>query len=749
MNSKLFKKWGGPPGPLPTPSSASVARVMAEPDQRVRRGRGRPPYREFVVLSLLLVGLTSAQEKTAIQTSGEEVLVDVVVRDKKGHGVTSLSQSSFTVLDEGVPRQISSFRLVKGTDAVSAAANGTATTEKLDPIRQIRLVTLIFDRMEQGERTATRKAALDLLKVNFSPNVYMAVFTLGNELQAIQGFTNKRDLLAQAVEKATSRPSSQFSAESDQMRAEMEKTLGPNTAGTQDLVTRFEHATFTDPRDVVTARSLLEMISFSERSEMAYAGRSTIWALLAAVRGQTRLPGRKAVIYFSEGFAIPQGAEEEFQAVISAANRNNLSFYPIDAHGLISASLNAKATEGLSAAAEGSSLGGSVPTTTGLIMPVTQAALSMDLAINANRMNTQDTLAILADQTGGFLTANTNDFSAPLQRVMEEIDTYYELSYNPHVDKYDGKFRRIKVKLDRSDMAVQSRAGYFALPPDMLKTSGLNSYEVPLLRALSDMLPNRALPFESGGMHFRGEGRLETCGFLIDMPLSKVTLREKRGQKVLAGGLAYVALIKDVKGLVVKKLQGEMPVELTPDQVLSFKQGRFADMEYFDVPSGYYTIEVAVLDRETGQTGARRSAMFVPKPGEGLAMSSVALIRKWRPKEPDAAADDPFVVGDKTVTPALMPTINKSVSTSLPFYIIVYPNTHNAAKPEMFIEFDRDGKVKRVAPAAMDAPDSSGRIQYVANAPIGQFDPGNYAVRFVVRQGAEVAEEDLSIHLEP
>jgi hypothetical protein len=231
--------------------------------------------------------------------------------------------------------------------------------------------------------------------------------------------------------------------------------------------------------------------------------------------------------------------------------------------------------------------------------------------------------------------------------------------------------------------------------------------------------------------------------------LSSVTLREKRDQKMLTGGLAYVALVKDVKGVVVKKLQGEMPVELTPDQVVSFKQGRFADMEYFDLPSGYYTIEVAVLDRETGQAGARRSAMFVPKPGAGLAMSSVNLIRKWRPKEADAAADDPFVVGDKTVTPALMPTINKSVSTSLPFYMIVYPNTHNSAKPEMFIEFDRDGKVKRVAPAAMDAPDSSGRIQYVANAPIDQFDPGNYAVRFVVRQGAEVAEEALSIHLEP
>jgi hypothetical protein len=204
-----------------------------------------------------------------------------------------------------------------------------------------------------------------------------------------------------------------------------------------------------------------------------------------------------------------------------------------------------------------------------------------------------------------------------------------------------------------------------------------------------------------------------------------------------------------VKGAVVKKLQGEMPLELSREQAVSIQQSRFTDVEYFDVPAGYYTIEVAVLDRETGQTAARRSAMFVPKRGEGLAMSSVALISKWRPKEPDAGSDDPFVVGDKTVTPSLLPKINKSVSTSLPFYVIVYPSAHSAARPEMLIEFNRDGNIKRVAAVAMDAPDSQGRIQYVANAPIDQFAPGNYAVRFLVRQGAEAAEEDFAINLQP
>jgi hypothetical protein len=57
--------------------------------------------------------------------------------------------------------------------------------------------------------------------------------------------------------------------------------------------------------------------------------------------------------------------------------------------------------------------------------------------------------------------------------------------------------------------------------------------------------------------------------------------------------------------------------------------------------------------------------------------------------------------------------------------------------------------LKQVAASALEAPDAQGRVQYVANAPIGQFDPGNYAVRFVVKQGTEKAEENFSVLLEP
>ena len=77
----------------------------------------------------------------------------------------------------------------------------------------------------------------------------------------------------------------------------------------------------------------------------------------------------------------------------------------------------------------------------------------------------QDTLGELAQSTGGFLTANTNDFKPNMQRIATDIGSYYEAAYVPVNQEFDGKFRRIGVKVTRPGVTVQSRSGYFALPP--------------------------------------------------------------------------------------------------------------------------------------------------------------------------------------------------------------------------------------------------------------------------------------------
>lgn len=243
--------------------------------------------------------------------------------------------------------------------------------------------------------------------------------------------------------------------------------------------------------------------------------------------------------------------------------------------------------------------------------------------------------------------------------------------------------------------------------------------------------------------------RRQICEIVIELPLRAVTMEKNPQTNKLAGGIKYLVRITGETGATSKTLQGELPLSVSDDQLESLRSNEFTDTEEVDLAPGRYTVGVAILDRKSGKTSARRSSIVMPEPSEALSMSSVALIRSWKPKEPEASEDDPFVFEGKTVTPTLAPIVRKLASTSLPFYMAVYPNPKNAAKPELVVEFDRDGEApRRISNPATGVQVAPGRIQYVANFPIEQFKPGNYAVRFTVRQGNETVQESIGLNLE-
>ena len=103
--------------------------------------------------------------------------------------------------------------------------------------------------------------------------------------------------------------------------------------------------------------------------------------------------------------------------------------------------------------------------------------MASDNAENSGRANGQLRIRELAESTGGFLIGESNDLRGPLRRVNEEISSYYELTYNPGIQNYDGSFRKVSVTSSRKDVVIHSRNGYFALPPDALAT-GLQAFDV-------------------------------------------------------------------------------------------------------------------------------------------------------------------------------------------------------------------------------------------------------------------------------
>src|SRR5215467_101360 len=176
----------------------------------------------------------------AIKAKAEEVVLDVVVRDKKGRAMNDLKPEDFQIFDNGEQKQIASFRLVQGSVAIAV---GGARTQ-LDPLRQIRLVTMIFQGWNNDARRLARDAAMDLLKSELPQNVYMAVMTIDHKLEVLQAFTNDRNLLKQAIERATRSENRDFSADTEMVRTQLKQMLGPEN-GAQSAQEQIDNANTT------------------------------------------------------------------------------------------------------------------------------------------------------------------------------------------------------------------------------------------------------------------------------------------------------------------------------------------------------------------------------------------------------------------------------------------------------------------------------------------------------------------------
>ncbi len=721
---------------------------------------------------------TSAAPAPVVKAAAEEVVLDLVVRDKKGHEVKNLKPEDFQVFDNGAPKKITSFRLIDGKEAIKSCG----ARVPLEPLRQARLVTLIFQFRTEGARQLSeggaggqgstltavgtnrggllegsntearrlaREAGDDLLKQDLPPNVYTAIMAIDNKLQVLQPYTTDLGLLRKAINRATESQVSDFSADTERVRKELEQAVGSNSsrpsapepanapgapAGASEVDAQAKPA---------IARMLLQTLKSQQSNAMMESGRAEIFALMDAIKEQYRLPGRKTVLFITEGFTIPQGLEMAFNDLISIANRSNVSLYILDAHGLVIQSSNQESVSALRGAAQASRNEQSNPGTQAVTKDVVQL---LDTTIQSTRANYQMPLANLADSTGGFLIANTNDFRGPLRRLAEDLQTYYEITYAPEISNYDGSFHKVAVKMASGNLRAQSRAGYSALPPSMTVGTGLRSFEIPLLTALDSRELPRGFGFASSALHFRGLSNQPVCGVVLDVPLADVTFQKSDAEHI-KGRLAYVILLKDAQGEVVKKFENDLPLVEPAARLEALKTTHFIYTVHFDLPPGSYALETAVQDGESKKISASKTSVTMPATS-GLAISSVSIVRSTKEREASTEDGDPFLIGTKVISPTLDPVVRKASTSALPFYFVIYADKNVDAAPQLVMEFSRDGKVLGTGVPPLGAPDKEGRIPYVAMTPLERLQPGNYTVRFIAKQGPETAEETASFILQ-
>jgi VWFA-related protein len=689
----------------------------------------------------------SAQQAagSTVKTTVEEVLLDLIVRDKKGKPVTDLKPGDLTVLDNGAKQSLTSFRLVSGSDALTAT--GVKTT--LDPLRQIRLVTLAFEAMsDAAQRKLARTAAIDLVQGGQGTNEFYAVVVINTRLLVLQQFTNDKAALTKAIERATEGLGGPgLSSESDTIMAELKRRLGGQNGADQDgNLLAAASATASQPvsngSDALQARLasvMLDMLRM-DGAATAQGSRLTLSALRALVEGQRRIPGRKSVVYFTWGLYLTPELDVPFRNLMSTANRGNVTFYSVDTRGVMTGAQTAGARAQLAGAARASAT-----TMTQTSGPVTKdQVMASDNAEISARSNVQESIRDLAESTGGFLIGDSNDLRVPLRHVNEEIASYYEVSFNPGIQNYDGGFRKLAVTANRKDLVIHARNGYFALPPEA-RLSGLQPFEVPLLQVLSDARFSEDLKFLAGPILLQPKSEGTGVVVLIEVPLRELRPRTGPAKATLDVHCSLVALVKDDKGEVVQKLARDRAFQVTPDQL---KLGNFLDKMTVTLAAGKYSLESAVMDREGGRIGARRSEFTVPPASAGVAISSLVPVRSHTPNAKGLDVNDPFQFQGGSITPTMDLVVRKGPNAALRLFFTVYPDSSVSAAPAVEIEFLRAGASLAKVPMELPSADAQGRIPYVMTIPIESIPSGSYEVRSTARQGAASRTATTAIQIE-
>ncbi len=637
---------------------------------------------------------------------------------------------------------------MQGAEAIT---QGGATT-KLDPLRQLRLVTLAFEALgDPTQRKTAREGALDLVKGEQGANVFYSVVVIDTRLLVLQQFTADKDALVKAIETATSGYSStRLLPESDKIKSDLKRYLAGQTVnGADQPNTTLTAATQTATQALPTgsaagsaaiearlATVMLDMLRM-DATMASQETRLSLTALESLVRGLQSMPGRKSVLYFTAGMYLTPELDAIFRNLTSMANRANVTFYAVDTRGVMTFAQNAGATDQLGRANAASS------TSTLQEGNATQAEMrSSDDAETSSRANKQLPIRNLAEATGGFLLGESNDLRTPLRHVNEEIASYYELTYDPHIDNYDGSFHKLKLDSDRKNLVLQARNGYFALPPEA-RAAGLEAFELPLLKAISEARVLHDVEFRAGAVlqQPRSDGR--DLSVLVEVPLHG--LQAKPDAAGFNVHFSVAALAKDAKGEVAgSKLTRDRSVHVTADQL---KMGNFVDKMAIELPPGKYTLETAVMDRESGNMGTGHSEFSVAPTAKGVGISSLTSVRSYTPNVKGLDPNEPFQFQGGSITPTLNNSVPRAENSNLRLFFVVYRDPAISAKPTVEIEFLLNGVSLTKVPMQLPDADAQGRIPYVLTIPAASIPPGVYQVRASARQGdtESVTQTDVKI----
>ncbi len=607
---------------------------------------------------------SKSSQTPSISVTTQLVVETVMVKDKAGNPIEGLTAKDFIVTENGVPQTVRFCEHQKLPETPSAATTTPSEPEDVTIYHKLamtrispeapekirykdrRLMTLYFDMtaMPPADQMRSLVAAQKFIRTQMTSVDLISILRYsGSAVEVLQDFTDDRNRLLSIIETMV--------VGEDQAWDE-----SPDDASTSDVGAAF-------------GQDDSEFNIFNTDRQLA--------ALQTAAKMLGQLSERKSLIYFASGLRL-NGLNNQAQlhATIDAAIRAGVSFWPIDARGLVAQAPLGDATVG----------------SPGNIGMYTGASA---LAVTNNFQQSQDTLYALAGDTGGKALLDYNDLTKGIVQAQHAVSSYYILGYYTTNSAQDGKFRRVSISLDgKSSANLDYRHGYYAGKQFSKFTATDKERQLEDALMLDDPITELTIAMEID--YFQLNRAEYFVPIIVKIPGRELAIAKRRGAERTL--IDFIGEIKDDYGgsMTITNVRDKVNIKLSDRTAIELAKRPIEYDTGFTLLPGKYTIKFLARDAETGRIGTFQTTFVIPnlnKEEKRIPISSVVLssqridlkdaLYNADKKKDKAETVNPLVENGQK----LIPSVTRVFSKSRDMYVYLQAYEQTAPNTEPLVAF--------------------------------------------------------------
>lgn len=661
-----------------------------------------------------------------VKISTNLVQLDVIVTDKKGNQVTDLKPEDFEIFINGKKQDISNFSYIfsKTTNAENSAEQKPKKVEKynvpppskLKPEEVRRTYAIIVDDLGLTFPSvpAVKDAIRKFINEQMQPGDLVAIVRTAGGGGALQSFTSDKRQLLVAVDKIKWYPRGRGGV------GVFEPVRVPNPLN-NDADKNFENKLEDVRRESLTS--------------------GTLGALNYVIGAMRELPGRKATLFFSEGFATTTKLSsttglsdlslslQQMKIIADSANRASVVIYTFDPRGL------------------------QVPEMAFAQDEVLEVFSDVGNEGRADRIRafseSQQTLRSLAYDTGGIPFVNNNNLNKGIQRAVDDQSGYYLIGYQPDSETFDpqkGKFNEISVKIKRDDLKVRYRSGFFGVT-DRKMDSVKKTPQQQIYGALLSPFAANDISLNLAAIFAEDEKKALFIRALVTIDIRNLDFTKETDGTYKANFDIIAATFGD-NGKVIDETAQNYTIKASETEYYKrLEKGLVYNLLVPVKKAGAYQFRVALRDSKSSKVGSASQFIEIPNlKKDRLMLSSIILDNytneQWQKISTGNQANEDEQAGYD------MAHRRFKRGTILRYDYIIYNAKTNPVQLNEQIKLFRDGQLVVAGNVKQIALTEKVDLERIQTAEVIRLPealpPGNYAMQIIVTDGRAKEKNQVS-----